>query len=82
MPPPAWGVAHRAANVATTCAAPGCSKSPAVRLKTVPLCDVHAQFVMSNASERDVSVIALVTQDVWAMLDRQAETAVSVPVAA
>ena len=61
----------------TSCATPGCEKQPAVRVKTLPLCDSHAQFIMASAGTRRVSVIGLVTQEVQAMLLATATTFVA-----
>jgi len=61
----------------TSCAAPGCEKQPAVRVKTVPLCDSHARLVMAGAGTRGTSVIGLVTQEVQALLLAPATTPVA-----
>jgi hypothetical protein len=50
------------------CAAPDCSNLPAVRVKTLPLCEPHARLVMADATARGLTIASLVTQDVQATL--------------
>lgn len=64
-------VEPQGADMIANCAAPDCSNLPAVRVKTLPLCEPHARLVMADATARGLTIARLVTQDVQAALVSQ-----------
>lgn len=62
---------RQVADMIPNCAARDCSNLPAVRVKTLPLCELHARLVMADATARGLTIASLVTQDVQATLVSQ-----------